>query len=196
MKEWNKIWELWKECNVPSIQTRKFVIGKNVIDRPWYFIERKEQIFFPENPILDTANHLAVSLKGKNLELIAAYKILAFLRYYNSQWILSGPLSHAMQKYEKQTYNWWNANARYVIPPCKNDNYSGDKFHEGDWKKIVLQAAETWKHIAKEWEIIIIPDFMDSMSEEYLAYKEYSKKIYEEREYQKYLRLKEKYEKE
>lgn len=133
-------------------------------------------------------------LKDKDEELVAAYKILAFLKGFQPINVLIEPLSFTMGKYNEHIYGWWSANSKYVLPPCQNYSYAKKAFTDKDWKDIVNQAAVEWKSIANEWQIIWIPDYMDPKSEEYKSFEKLSNQKYEEQEFQKYLILKEKYE--
>lgn len=99
-----------------------------------------------------------------------------------------------MKKFNKALYSWWNGNAKKVVPPL-NRHHMPHELTSKDWTKVVVQAAEFWKNISEEWEIIMIPKHMDHNSTEYLEYQEYVQKKSDEFEYQNYLYLKEKFEK-
>lgn len=192
MKQWDNIWGLWQELKVPSIQTKEFIIGGHTVNSPWFSIKEKEQIYF-DRPVRSTAYHIAVHLKGKEEELIAAYKLYAYITYFDFYSFLDDPIEFGMKKYNEKLDGWWHPNARIVLPDY-SERFVDYDAREKDWKRIVTDAAETWRQLAKEWEIIIIPNFMDQDSEKYKEFKDYSNKAYEEIEYQKYLELKKKFE--
>lgn len=197
MKKWDEIWKLWNKYNVPDIKVRNFLIGEYSSHSPWFSLNSNSQYIFVENPLKQTAYHLAIYLKDKSPELLAAYKLYAFLKCYYSTHILQTQISEVMEKNDEVLYGWWNANARYVIPPIdKHISYidiSPRNVTDKDYKILIKEAAEVWTQISLEWEIIIIPDYMDRDSLEYEEFQKFSEKLYEDREYQNYLRLKEKF---
>jgi hypothetical protein len=194
VKQWNKIKELWIKCDVPPVMLKEFEIGVDFVKLPWYSITRKEQIFYIENPLQQTAFHLAVFLRDKDIDLIIAYKIYAFLRYNRLNSLFIDTLSYVMSKYDIKLYDWWNLNSIYVLPDCPFYYNFEKKLTDKDWSIIVKEAANTWKTLAKEWQIIRIPDFMDSDSEEYKAYMNYSEQKSKENRYKEYLILKDEFE--
>lgn len=197
MKNWEKIWNLWQEQNVPNVKTRKFDVSKHNHHYPWFETKENYQPFIDSNPWRDTAYHLSKSLVDKSPELIAAYKIYAFVRNYGLYDFLVEELNFAMRKHDNTLHSWWNGNAKYVLPDISNPviiNYQNQVQSKDKWKEITIEAAGYWKQLAEEWEIIIIPDFIDRDSEEYENYQNIIRKQYEEKEYQEYLRLKKKFE--
>jgi hypothetical protein len=195
MELWNKIFDKWKKQNVPDVVIRKFEIGQQSPNFPWFSIENNSQYIYSENPLNDTAYHLSY-IQNMDQELIAAYKILAYLRYYSNLTVWSEVLAHAMTKHDKKLYHWWNANAKNILPYTQNCNtYIDKKLYLNDWEKLVEQSANLWKDIAKEWEIIKIPDHMNSNSPELKDFQDFERKVQDNIEYQQYLRLKNKFEK-
>ncbi|MBK9509967.1 MAG: hypothetical protein IPO04_11135 [Cytophagaceae bacterium] len=197
MKNWEKIWNLWQEQNVPNVKTRKFDVSKHNHHYPWFETKENYQPFIDSNPWRDTAYHLSKSLVDKSPELIAAYKIYAFVRNYGLYDFLVEELNFAMRKHNNTLHSWWNGNAKNVLPDISNPviiNYQNQVQSKDKWKEITIEAAGYWKQLAEEWEIIIIPDFIDRDSEEYENYQNIIRKQYEEKEYQEYLRLKKKFE--
>jgi hypothetical protein len=199
MKNWDKIYNLWQEQNVPEIKIRKFDLTKHNYYYPWFYIKSKYQPFIESNPLIDTAYHVSNYLLGSDSELVAAYKIYAFVRHYCLYDFLTEELNFAMNKQGKNLYGWWNGNAKNLLPSTERPisliifNQSQSKYN---WKEVILEAARYWNQIAVEWEIIIIPDFMDRNSEEYENLKNFVKKQSEQREYQQYLSLEAKFENE
>lgn len=198
MKNWDKIWNLWQEQNVPDVKTRKFNFAKHNYYYPWFETKENSQPFIDSNPWRNTAYHLSKSLVDKSPELITAYKIYAFVRNYSLYDFLVEELNFAMRKQNNTLHSWWSGNAKNILPDISNPvriNYQNQVQSKDKWKEITIEAAGYWKQLAKEWEIIIIPDFMDRDSEEYGNYQSIARKQSEEREYQEYLRLKKKFEK-
>jgi hypothetical protein len=199
MKQWDQIYEFWNKLEVPEVKIIDFETGINTIDSPWFSIQEKKQVNYLENPMRETAYHLCICLKDKNPELIAAYKILAYLWSNRQKDLLYDSLSFAMKKYNERTNSWWSLNAVYILPYCNtlhNSDFRISKLTDKDWDKIVTNAAKEWTAIANEWAIIRIPKFMDRDSDEYKLFETYSESVHEQREYQEYLRLKKKFEKE
>jgi hypothetical protein len=197
-KRWQKIYSYWESFNVPEVTTIKFDYEKYFCDVPWYSIEVKRQVVHENSPVKDTAYHLAVCLKNKNPKLIAVYKIYAFLRNYGLSNLLTDILVFAFKKDDEEINGWWSYNAKYLLPDV--DFYASDyglhkNMSDKDWKKIVEVSAQLWKLLAEKWCIIMIPKFLDINSVDYKIYNELSEKKFEEKEFQEYLRLKEKYEK-
>ncbi len=138
---------------------------------------------------------MSVFLKDKDPKLIAAYKIYAYTRYYDLRYAFVDELEKGMNKFDQYLYGWWNGNAKNVLPPLDHYHIPHDLTRK-DWEMVVVYAAEVWKKLSEEWEIIMIPDHMNRDSNEYLEFQEYSQRKTDEIEYQNYLRLKEKFEKE
>lgn len=194
MTQWNQIFNYWKGLNVPEVQIRDFIIGENTINSPWYNLKENRQQYFQETPLKETARHLSVTLKYKDQELIAAYKILAYMKYHQSQ-ALFHPLKEVLDKfYVNPFHGWWHSQARIVLPHSVDYDYTIQRNSDEDWRNTIANAAKTWKDIAKDWAIIKIPDFMNYDSPEYEAFETFSHRKRKEKEYTEYLRLKEKFE--
>lgn len=191
---WNKMYGVWKKENVPSVRLLKFIPGKHMIKRPWYNLKEKQQESYSASPIFDTAYHLVRNLPQETPEVIAAFKIHAFIRTYYSKHILEEPLLAAFKKHDSNL-TWWSHNARYVLPDSEVDGYLyGNELKNKDWQKLVLLAANVWKDISNRRAVIVIPPFMEWSSKEYREYKKYSEEEHEKEGYARYLRLKEKFE--
>ncbi|MBK6979127.1 MAG: hypothetical protein IPH28_20185 [Cytophagaceae bacterium] len=171
-------------ANVSNVKTRKFDVSKHNHHYPWFETKENYQPFIDSNPWRDTAYHLSKSLVDKSPELIAAYKIYAFVRNYGLYDFLVEELNFAMRKHDNTLHSWWNGNAKYVLPDISNPviiNYQNQVQSKDKWKEITIEAAGYWKQLAEEWEIIIIPDFIDRILKNMKTIKYYRKQYEEKR---------------
>lgn len=197
LKTWKEIYAYWKSLEVPELTLIDYEFGKHSTYSPWFDKEEKRQAYHSDNPILDTGRHLGSYLRNKPQELKDTYKIFAFLRYkglYGFFDLVEEPFS----KYDTDTRGWWSSQAKNLFPYFQIDSeyfdYRNLTNNSKNIQTLLDKAAETWKDISKRWALVIIPDLMDSDSEEYSNYCDQSKKLHEDREYQEYLRLKAKFE--
>ncbi|MFT3822269.1 MAG: hypothetical protein QM731_00065 [Chitinophagaceae bacterium] len=195
-KNWNDIYQYWITQDVPNMTFMKFEFGKHSPHSPWFEKKHQSQFYFSDNPILNTGAHLGRHLRNKPQELIDAYKIFAFLRYKELLGLFD-IVKDPFKKHNEDFSGWWNANARNIFPYYESIN----NYHEinnfktpKNIKTIIDAAAQTWKDIANEWALIIIPGYMDRDSEEYNEYWKKINKAVDDKEYAEYLRLKEKFE--
>ena len=197
MSLWDNILKKWAEQDVPNITLLKFEIGIHFSNCPWFCLKDNYQNTQSGNPLDQTAFHLCCFLQDKPIELVAAYKIYAALKYYSEDWLWNQPLSEAMAKHGENLYGWWNHNAKNILPyttNCNNYFRNGIK-NINEQEDLTIQSANLWKDISREWAIIKIPTYLNKDSNEYNEYHAFSKKEADEREYQQYLRLKNKFEK-
>ncbi|MBO9727228.1 MAG: hypothetical protein J7623_01185 [Chitinophaga sp.] len=199
LKNWSSIYEYWISLNVPDVTFIKFNREKHSPHSPWFEKNRQAQFYFSENPILNTGAHLGRYLKDKPKELIAAYKIFAFLRFNQLDDSFNFIIDEPFKKFNENYRDWWNASAKHIFPYYSsiNHHYFPRSFEER--KKIQITsiidaAAQAWTDIANEWALIIIPGYMDRNSNELGEYWDAVKKEEDEREFREYLRLKKKYE--
>lgn len=194
MTQWNQIYIYWNGLHVPDVAIHDFVIGVNTINSPWYDLKKNCQQHFQETPLKETARHLAITIRDQDPELIAAYKILAYMKYHQSQ-ALFHPLKEVLEKFGVNPFHgWWHSQARIILPHSVDYDYTIQRNPEVDWRNTIANAAKTWIDIAKDWAIIRIPDFMDYDSLEYEAFETFSQSQQKEKEYREYLYLKEKFE--
>ena len=102
---WKNIFQVWQDCEVPSIRSKKFIIEKHYDGCPWFSIKENFQCFSTANPLKSTPYHLCVLLKNQDPEYVAAYKINAFLVYYHYSYpntALAPALSLIMKKYNSK----------------------------------------------------------------------------------------------
>ena len=194
---WSIVYELWKTFDVPPLKVVPFEIGKHFNKLAWLELESGIQANLMGNPLKNTGYHLAIYLKEKDEELVAAYKIYAFCKQNDINTLPTYTISDGFKKFKERLYGWWHPNAKYVIPPTKTINdYDLYKWRNDSkkWKEVIRCAAIEWKSVAKEWALIVIPDFRDPSSEEYQGYQEYCEKLYQKHEYEEYLRLKKNFE--
>lgn len=191
---WNKMLNVWDELKVPEILTREFVLKEHSPYLPWYDLKKKYQPMYTENPIRQSAFHLVVYLNGKTNELRTAYKILAYLKEQRKEHIFQDTLIKVMKKHNEAYSGWWHPNAKNVLPYAESLNDLLEKITVKDWEEVTIKSAKVWTELAQNWSIVIIPEYMDRDSHEFKEYQNCITKKYEEREYENYLRLKEKYE--
>ncbi|MBS1941157.1 MAG: hypothetical protein JST38_09790 [Bacteroidetes bacterium] len=193
---WKKMWSLWQESEVPPVRIIDFRFGKDIIQWPWYSLAQNKQVGYVNTPMQSTAYHLCSYLKDKDQELIAAYKIHAFLVANHMAEFPYHDLDHAMKKHGENLHGWWSPNSIHVLPYVQKDDYwvRARPYTNRMWREVVTRAATEWQAISQEWAVIRIPKFMDTDSPEYREIAEHSRKLHEEREHQEYLRLKKKFE--
>jgi|GEM_PF-6584040 len=198
LKNWEDTYKYWLALSVPDIEFITFDREKHNPYFEWYDKEEKDQLHYHDNPIKQTAFHLANYLKDREGELIAAYKIFSILKYFNL-YEYNNKIEPAFSKYHEELYGWWSPNSKYLFPYFEgiNDFELSRRSHQSaDWKTIINTAAKFWTEIANHLSIVIIPELMNHDSAEYKAFSDFEKSIEDQREYQQYLRLKEKFEKE
>ena len=110
---WNKMYDMWVRQNVPSVRTRKLMIGKESPRSPWYSLKNNSQDIFVGNPMNTTAFHISYYLKDKNPELLSAYQIFAFLKTYTKVTNWWEVLSYPIKKHDEDLRNWGNANESF-----------------------------------------------------------------------------------
>jgi len=189
--KWNKVYELWTSLDVPEIEISPFEIGKHYAELPWVSKKDAHKMLAWSNALLNTARHIGVCLKDGNKELKAAYKLNAFCVEHDMSLFQVHVLEKGFAKFNKSTDSWWHPNVKHVLPYTDGYHFISDSH---DWEKIVQSAAQQWTMISDEWRLIIIPDFMDSDSEEYEQYLNYCDQDYEKKERKEYERLKRKFE--
>jgi hypothetical protein len=193
---WEQLWTAWKSSAVPPVQVRKFAAG-DAWNIPWVQLEGVRNMPTPAATSFATAEHLVCRLAGKDPELIAAYKIHAYLVHSDRRGVLQDALAHAMRKHGEQLDGWWKPTVRYVLP-AGSYTYTIPKLPldipDGAWPLMIEQAARAWSDIAKVWTVVHIAAFLAYDSPEYLAVSRISIAQMEKNEREHYLSLKNKYE--
>jgi len=194
---WSAVVDAWNDLGVPSVQVVEFLIGEQYPSLPWLDRKTNHQYIGSSSPQNDTAYHVAVTLPGRPEELLIAYRLYAFCRQHELDDFSVGVLLPAFERFDFALYSWWNANAKYVLPPTgfrTTARWRGDaRTQLRNWPTLVQEAGETWRNIAESWAIIRIPDFMDHRSPEYQRFREYVTAEHERRERAEYERLKAKF---
>jgi hypothetical protein len=197
LKSWEDTYKYWVTANVPDVELISFDIKKHSPYFEWYNKKEKSQLHYHDKPVKQTAFHLGKYLKDKDPELITSYKIFSVLKYLDLYEYI-GNIEAGFSKFNENLYGWWSPNAKHLFPyfeNINNSNFSKRKHRNADWKIIVDIIAEFWTELEKSLAIVIIPELMDHDSSEYKAYNNFEESIEEQRQYQQYLRLKEKFEK-
>jgi len=196
--KWKEVVSVWNETIIPEIEVLPFIIGKHYDRCPWWHKMEKQQDV-GQYPYNYTASHIVSQLPKHDPELQMAYKIYAYCRENHLDSFPSTVLHPIFVKHGSALYDWWSGNARYVLPYLENrDRLGSDKEYAHsqakEWKKIVSNAALSWKQISETWAIIRIPELMDQKSKEYSEYIDYCNRKYEQHEREEYKRLKMKFE--
>jgi hypothetical protein len=193
LPKWSAVLERWDEHKVPEVEISEFKIGEQYPTLPWLKRSTGRQLIGSSNPQNETAYHICKHLPAQPSEFIAAYKLYAFCREHLLDEFSSGLLHPVFNKHKTELYEWWRGNARYVLPPVKDApwNVRSQAFR---WESVVDEAARCWTLLAEQWLVIEIPSFMDVESRLYGAYREYAKRLHDERERAEYLYLKQKFE--
>jgi hypothetical protein len=95
---------------------------------------------------------------------------------------------------------WWTGGAQHLLPALPKLMHLdhprlGDEAAQiARWPALVTEAAEHWTAIANEWALIMIPEFMDPTSAEYLEWLRFASAQETLRERAEYERLKIKFE--
>lgn len=199
MNSWAEIYNYWQASSVPKIEIISFDVAEHHSQYPWFNKLEDSQYYDSSNPIRDTAYHLCASLKDKDDELIAAFKIFAFARDAGFLFAVREFTDVVFQKFDENR-NWWNWNAKYLIPDTKNFRYLPSTIYDLRKKDvpadvIVKGAVEKWKDLSEEWCIIELPKHLKLNDPKRRELEQQLYKKYEEVEYQRYLYLKNKYEK-
>ncbi|MCW7551605.1 hypothetical protein NX722_02885 [Endozoicomonas gorgoniicola] len=192
MREWNRIYKIWKSCNVAEIDIIDFDLKNHDNGAVWFDISRKKQSWYQSSPIDQTGSMLLRYVIGKNPELVAAFKIHAFTLDKGMHRKFIKPLCDAYSKFGDCYSSWWHPNAKNVLPYVDTEKYYSDQ--DLTEKKIVLEAAEFWRKISEQWMLVKTPDFMDFDDPLRSQYDEFQRKSNEKKEYEMYLRLKAKFE--
>lgn len=203
--QWTTVLEAWEESSVPEVAIVDFKIGEHYPSLPWLDRHTGKQYVGSSSPQISTAYHLCVLLPREPAELRTAYRLNAFCWHHQIKVFPEYVLRSVFKKFGSDLYEWWNRNAKYVLPPLDSRDYyklfsqvnqlSGSNWSQTKyWKEIVSAAALTWRLIAEEWAVIRIPKFMDYDSAEYKEYQNYLHALHENREREEYERLKRKFE--
>ncbi|NTV51295.1 MAG: hypothetical protein HGA69_00460 [Desulfobulbaceae bacterium] len=195
--KWETVLETWNQAAVPNIDIVTFSIkDQHYPGLPWFDKKRNRQYIGASSPQLGTAYHLCKVLPEQHAEFQVAYKLYAFCRYFDLYGFSGEVLHPVFVKNESAFYEWWNGNARYVLPPFEyRINYERfDSLRTAcGWTFLMECAAEVWKEIAANWAVIKIPAYMETDSPEYAQYKQFEDKKYEQREREEFERLKKKF---
>ncbi len=143
MNSWADIYSFWKAASVPEVEIKAFDVKLHHDSYPWFWKEDNTQFFHQGNPVKHTAFHLAAYLKGKDSELISAYKILAYARSIGARYALSRPLREAFLKFD-ETPGWWPYNPKHVLPSISYEIQSDLYWKENPTSEdIVIGAIAT-----------------------------------------------------
>lgn len=193
---WEQLWSAWKSSDVPPVPVRNFAAG-DTWAVPWEHMDRYRNLACPLATTYATAEHLACRLAGKDPELIAAYKIHAYLVHSDRRDALQDALAHAMRKHGEQLDGWWKPTVRYVLPKG-SFTYTIRKLPFGipddAWPLMIEQAAGAWSDIARVWSVVRIAAFFEYDSPEHREVSRIAAVQREEIEREHYRQLKEKYE--
>lgn len=193
---WKKVKDRWSDHRVRDVGIRRFQVGTDHGDYPWFDLTTGRQYFGNSNPQVGTAYHLCCSLARFSNDLHIAYKLYAFLRAEEMS-IPYGTLGPIFQNEQSHLSHWWNGNAVHVLPPLEYDWAERDKYvveRDAKWTEVVDKAAAVWGLIAEQWAVIRIPDWMDRDDPDLTKYWELVRANSEARERAEYERLKKKYE--
>lgn len=197
IKNWDDTYKYWLALDVPDVEFLTFDLEIHNPYFEWYDKKEKRQLRYNDNPIKQTAFHLGSYLKGKEKELISAYKLFSIIKY-SDHYEFTDKIEHCFLRYKEDMYGWWSPNSKKLFPYFEGINdfeLRGGRRYSVEWKALIDAAAKFWTEIANSLSIIIIPELMEYNSTERKAFDDYNNKREEQREYQQYLRLKEKFEK-
>jgi hypothetical protein len=148
LPKWSAVLERWNEHKVPDVAISEFTPGKHYPSLPWLRRSTGKQLIGSSNPQQDTAYHICKHLPPEPPEFVAAYKLYAFCREHLLDEFAHGVLEPVFRKHKTALYEWWNGNARYVLPPVKGAPWNvGSRAYE--WKNLVDDAARTWTLLPK-----------------------------------------------
>lgn len=139
---------------------------------------------------------MAVHLRNVSEDLVAAYKINAFCVKHSLSEFRFYALNPFFESKGESAFRWWHPNARYVLPLTNASTffYMTEREIVDPVREIVDAAAEEWRSVANEYEILYLPKYMDHKSEEYAAVQNYYAQRREEKERSEYERLRAKFE--
>jgi hypothetical protein len=196
IKNWDETYSYWLTLKVPDIEFIPFDIDIHNPYFEWYYKKEKRQLHYHENPIKQTAFHISNHLKGKEKELVAGYKIFSIIRYADI-FEFTDKIKPVFSKYGEDFYGWWSPNSKHLFPYFDDINefdLSRREMRNADWKTIVDITAKFWTALANSLSIVIIPELMEYGSNEKKVFDNFQNELSKQREYQQYLRLKEKFE--
>lgn len=189
---WRKVFQAWSSYNVPDITITPFDRTKHRAFGPWLEKKTGEQLL-SENPPISTAREICCGDIRDNEENYAAFRLFAFSHALHLK-RMSVDVEMLSRKVLNKTVNpeqwYWAKNSKRVLPFIDDQVYLSDR---QNWQEIVRLAAVTWTSIAKRFEIVRVPTFMDKNSSEYQAWMDFSLQEHEKRELVEYQRMKEKY---
>jgi hypothetical protein len=194
MTSWHIVYETWTSHVVPEVSIMPYKNDLHRFASPWWSVKHDEQARYSESPYNDTACHLASVLPHQPIELIAAYKLYAFLRLVGAAHTMAEILSEPHKKYGFSLHQWWHSNAKNVLP--FTEGAPENEFtisRSNNWETLVNCAAIKWTQIALEWKVICLPSFMDPDSDERREYEKLAHKMFEQHERNEYLRLMKKF---
>lgn len=171
MTSWHIVYETWTSHEVPEVSIMPYKNDLHRFASPWWSVKHDEQARYSESPYNDTACHLASVLPHQPIELIAAYKLYAFLRLVGAAHTMAEILSEPHKKYGFSLHQWWHSNAKNVLP--FTEGAPENEFtisRSNNWETLVNCAAIKWTQIALEWKVIRLPSFMDPDSDERREY--------------------------
>ena len=167
----------WSDADVPAIEIVFFDPRVHNYLLPWWYKETMQPCLGFSNPVKDTAYHISCFLPKYPNELRAAYFMHAFckerLGFIPYTQFFSDVALPIFREYNEHP-NWWNGNARYVLPPLKETmkDYRWIVWESRvkDWSEVVTQAAWFWRRAAEQFVIVMLPDWMERDSFEYRRY--------------------------
>ena len=194
MSSWNHIYETWKQASVPDIDIIPFEVSIHQDDYPWIHKKDKTQSFRQSNPITTTAYHLGFHLKGKDKELVAAFKLKAYCKQNAQYSDVHKYTFNCFSSFDEPTLGW-TQNSRIVLPYYELPSDFPIRHRYGaSINEVVDSAIAAWTAISKEWAMLYIPSWMDYTDEKYIEYQGLQNKLDDEWQYKEYLRLKAKFE--
>jgi hypothetical protein len=195
MTSWHNVHELWDSHQVPEVSIIPYNFDLHRFPSPWWSVTKDGQSMYRESPYNETARHLASVLPHQPKELIAAYKLCAFLRLVGAAHAMPQFLAEPHIRYGFKPHQWWHSNAINVLPFTENGPENSLVFsRSNDWEVLTSGAATKWTQIAREWRVIRLPSFMDPDSDEKREYDKLAQEMHEQHERNEYLRLKKKFE--
>jgi hypothetical protein len=194
--QWREAFDYWKSFDVPPMMFERFVPGKHVPNSPWISRSSGNQMINLTNPQVDTAWHLAKTLRHATPEFVALYKLHASCVFHDITGFEHEVVVPWFKAIGEEVYGWWGRNARNVLSYTDRSDWPYDERGNdpSHWRRIVDYSANEWRSLAEHWAILLVPGLMEEGSIEDLEAEAFFRARQEERDRAEYERLRTRFE--